>query len=289
MREIIDQELSHLSAKYRVPILLCDLDGLSRNEACQRLGWLDGTLSGRLARGRAMLARRLLRRGFGVLAAPGAGVLNNPALGSSGAPPALLASAVAASKTGFTSALAQGTVSLFAVSLARKVSKSMSIAMLTRAFVATLVFATVVCGSGLALHRMLEGPTQDKGDNPNQTKLIAKPDRTEADCLNDMQAAAQKEWEIRMNQFNAGRGDLDHLYGTSGRLLKAGLGLAKTDKERIQVLQSQLDRITIIEKSVRLRFEAGQMDAGSFEQAKFALSEAELNLIRERTRPMRER
>ncbi len=289
LREIIDQELSHLSAKYRVPILLCDLDGLSRSEACQRLGWLDGTLSGRLARGRAMLARRLLRRGVEVMAAGDTAFVAGRGLAADAVRSAPLAAVLRMSMDGSPGAMAQAGVSKLALTLAGKVSRSMSIAMLTRAFVATLVLATVVCGSGLALHRMLEGPTQDKGDDPNKAKVLAKPDRTEADCLNDMQAAAQKEWEIRMNQFNAGRGDLDHLYGTSGRLLKAGLGLAKTDKDRIQVLQSQLDRVTIIEKSIRLRFEAGHMDAGSFEQAKFARSEAELNLIRERTRPMRER
>jgi RNA polymerase sigma factor (sigma-70 family) len=289
LREIIDQELSHLSAKYRLPILLCDLDGLSRAEACQRLGWLDGTLSGRLARGRAMLARRLVRRGYGVMAGSGGGVCITAAPGFSGAPPALVGAVVSASKTGSTSALAHGTISRFAVILAGKVARSMSIAMLMRAFIATLVLATAVCGSGVALHRLGGEPPQEKDNASNKVKTEAKSERTETDCLNDMQAAAQKEWEIRMNQFNAGRGDLDHLYGTSGRLLKAALGMAKSEKDRVEALRGQLQRITEIEKSVRLRFQAAHMDAGSYEQAKFARSEAELDLIREGLRPGRER
>ena len=86
----------------------------------------------------------------------------------------------------------QGTVSLFAITLARKVSKSMSIVMLTRAFVATLVLTTVVCGSGLALHRMVEGPAQEKGTDPNKTKVEAKLERTETDCLNDMRGSSTR-------------------------------------------------------------------------------------------------
>jgi RNA polymerase sigma factor (sigma-70 family) len=289
LREIIDQELSHLSAKYRLPILLCDLDGLSRAEACQRLGWPDGTLSGRLARGRAMLARRLVRRGFGLTVPASASMLANPALASGGAPSALLASVLSASALNSGSPLAQGTISQFAFTLAGKVSKSMSTAMLTRAFVATLAVATVVCGSGLALHRMAQEPVAEQQDDSKKARVETKVERTELDCLKEMHAAAQMEWDIRMKLFSSGRADLDPLFGTAGRLLKATLELAKSDKERIDALQKQFQRLVTIEKNVRLRIEAGQIDSGSYERARFARSEAELNLLREQARASRDR
>jgi RNA polymerase sigma factor (sigma-70 family) len=71
LHEVFDRELAALPEVYRAAVVVCDLEGLSRSEAAERLGWTEGTLSGRLARARALLARRLA--GYG-LAVP-AGVL----------------------------------------------------------------------------------------------------------------------------------------------------------------------------------------------------------------------
>jgi RNA polymerase sigma factor (sigma-70 family) len=64
LRPLLDQELRRLPAKYRVAIVLCDLEGRTRGEAARQLGVPEGTLSGRLTRGRAMLAKRLTRHGL---------------------------------------------------------------------------------------------------------------------------------------------------------------------------------------------------------------------------------
>jgi RNA polymerase sigma factor (sigma-70 family) len=61
--EFLDQELKALSDKYRAAIVMCELEGMSIQEAAQQLGCPPGTLGSRLARGRTLLSRRLASRG----------------------------------------------------------------------------------------------------------------------------------------------------------------------------------------------------------------------------------
>ncbi len=71
LRPLLDEELHRLPEKYRVALVLCELEGRGRKEVAEQLGWAEGTLSSRLARGREMLRRHLVRRGF-TLAGSGA-------------------------------------------------------------------------------------------------------------------------------------------------------------------------------------------------------------------------
>jgi RNA polymerase sigma factor (sigma-70 family) len=61
-------EVDNLPEKYRIPVLLCYFEGLTHAEASRRTGWAIGTVSGRLARAKEILARRLSRKGLGLCA-----------------------------------------------------------------------------------------------------------------------------------------------------------------------------------------------------------------------------
>ena len=50
-RELVDGELQQLPKKYRLPLVLCYLEGQTRDEAAARLGWTVGKLKGYLERG----------------------------------------------------------------------------------------------------------------------------------------------------------------------------------------------------------------------------------------------
>src|SRR5262245_17427042 len=59
-------EIDRLPERYRVAVLLCFFEGLTHAEAARRTGWPIGTVAGRLARAKDLLARRLTRRGVGL-------------------------------------------------------------------------------------------------------------------------------------------------------------------------------------------------------------------------------
>jgi len=63
----LDQELSRLPDRFRAVLVLCDLEGRTRTEAARQLGVPEGTVAGRLARARALLAKRLTRRGVALV------------------------------------------------------------------------------------------------------------------------------------------------------------------------------------------------------------------------------
>jgi RNA polymerase sigma factor (sigma-70 family) len=78
VRQGLDEELDRLPERLRAPLVLCYLDGLTRDEAARRLGWSLGTLKRRLGRGRELLRKALTARGLapaGLAAAVTAGGL----------------------------------------------------------------------------------------------------------------------------------------------------------------------------------------------------------------------
>ena len=71
LRQMIQEELERMPESYRLPLMLCYMEGLTHPEAASRLGWPVGTVKVRLVRGRRLLRERLDRRGAGL----GAGLL----------------------------------------------------------------------------------------------------------------------------------------------------------------------------------------------------------------------
>ena len=57
-----------MPTRYRAPIVLCYLEGMTHDQAAVELGWPVGTVRGRLARARDILRSRLTRRGLGLSA-----------------------------------------------------------------------------------------------------------------------------------------------------------------------------------------------------------------------------
>src|SRR5262245_18314572 len=69
LRTILDEEIAKLPEKYALPLVLCYLEGKTNAQAAEQLGWPEGSMSRRLARGRELLRSRLTRRGLAITAA----------------------------------------------------------------------------------------------------------------------------------------------------------------------------------------------------------------------------
>jgi RNA polymerase sigma factor (sigma-70 family) len=65
----IHEEVNRLPEKYRAPVVLCDLEGRTHQEAARFIGWPIGTVKSRQAQGRQLIRDRLVRRGFGTAVA----------------------------------------------------------------------------------------------------------------------------------------------------------------------------------------------------------------------------
>jgi RNA polymerase sigma factor (sigma-70 family) len=155
---LLDQAVQALPERYRVPVILCELQGMSRRAAAGRLRVPEGTLSSRLATARARLAQYLGQRGVTL---------------SVSVPAPLMAATVKAGALAGSGSAVTAAVSARVAGLSEGVMKDM---FLSRLKVATgvLVLALVACfGAEALLHTATAAQKTKRALAPSVSEQIA--------------------------------------------------------------------------------------------------------------------
>jgi RNA polymerase sigma factor (sigma-70 family) len=181
-REACDRlhaELDRLPDRYRLPLLLCYLEGYTRDQAVAALGLTVGAVKGRGRRGCELLRHRLARRGVSLSVGLLAAVTPRPAL--------------AARSDAEIAAAILGATPPRVVELVREVTRTVSSTM-NKAVVTGLVAAVLVAVAGLSVgynsdppHRLVPVAGPVPRDPPRPTTILVRfPDKR--GCISYLEA-----------------------------------------------------------------------------------------------------
>lgn len=175
LEAVVHEEIDHLPEPFRAPVVLCDLEGCTHEQAARHLGVPVGTVKSRQARGRRRLRARLIRRGL----SPSAGLLFEALPGPGPTVPASLTKSTANLATCWA-----GADSARVAVLARGVLKVMFLNQLKVMVLSISMIAMAGAGAGLLAWRsMAAGPGQEPANpapatpRPKPAPAVAKQER----------------------------------------------------------------------------------------------------------------
>jgi RNA polymerase sigma factor (sigma-70 family) len=177
LRPVLDEELQRLPERYRAPLILCYLEGKTRDEAAQELGAKPAALHGLLDRGRKLLRDRLTKRGLTLSAVLFTTALTEITARAALAPGLVVTSAQAALALLRGAMIGEGLIGPHILSLVKEASKTMFMTKLkigAALVVAASILTGIVGGSlssvSLAQDSNAAKPKAASGTTPPKTE-----------------------------------------------------------------------------------------------------------------------
>ena len=217
---MLREEVGRLPVKFRTPVMLCYLEGLTQEEVARRLGWPIGTVRSRVARGRERLRSRLVLRGV----APAAAAMAAGSVWEAGAvtvPEGLVQLTLQAVMG---RAAMVGAVSTTVATLTGEVIRTMFWTKL-KINAAVMMVGLLVAGAGVVAGQSGARPGQGP---PGDTK--AKGTQAELARAEEDVRAAEAALEAARARLKALRGGRGTARG-QGKSLRRMAGLAAVDRE----------------------------------------------------------
>jgi RNA polymerase sigma factor (sigma-70 family) len=180
LRLVLDEELSQLPEKYRAPLVLCYLEGKTNRQAAQELGWSEGSMSWRLARGRQLLGEQLTRRGLILSGAPLALLLAEEARAAP-VPAELVQSTLQAASLGAVGRVTEGLLSAQVIALVAGPSHVLLPSKLKIAAAIVLATSILAGSAGAIVLQALGKQSQAKTEDLPKTAAADLPNRAPVD------------------------------------------------------------------------------------------------------------
>jgi RNA polymerase sigma factor (sigma-70 family) len=289
VRPILDEEIQRLPEKYRLPIILCYLEGQTNDEAAQQLNCPRGTIATRLARARERLRSRLLRRGVTLSAATLAALLSDNAM-SATVPPLLVGQTA--------KVVLSGAASVSITTLTEGVLHAMFLSKLKMVLTMSLMVA-VLGSAGVCAYYLRAQEPGTKRENPAQPpdKPAQPPDKKAADKApeknaDDLKALLQERLKLAQDvlkltqerlkvDINASFPDVVEAFE---RVLKADLELSPNKAARIAAHQRHVKAAEEFARNVDGWLRQGVLSKRDGQLARYLLIDAKVGLEREKAR-----
>jgi RNA polymerase sigma factor (sigma-70 family) len=282
LRQVLDEELARIPAKYRAPVVLCYLEGRTHEEAARQLHWPVGTVKSRLAWAKERLRSRIVRRGL----APCAGLMDAilcPQGASASVPSALVYSTVRAATQMGAGKVAVGAASASVIALTRGVLNSM---LISKFCVSTgVVLSTVLVATGAAVLVAQESGAGSKSEGVQQEakpEEKARPD--EPVTLSTLAKArveiARRRLEAFASDYKFGRVTVDRMMDASRTLMDAEIDAGETRADRLAAIRAHAERLKQLEELEKASTEDGKGVVAQLEVIQNGLVDAEFLLAK---------